>query len=293
MVRSAEFEPMVTAEEFARAQEILGKNSGQRPHVHEYPFTGLMRCAYCNRQITGEKKRLKSGIIWENYHCSDPDSDCTKCGMSRKTVEELISKSLDSITVDPELCQIALDNIVRNLNAQADPVRNLYAQQNGTLLRIDERLGKLADMWISGMMSDEATYKTKENELTTQRDALVTEVEKCRSELDRMRANAIGSANYVSYAKQNFLTADDKHKREIAHALGTNYVFYGKEKKIALEIHPLLEELVKYTKEMAKGLEPALTGCVNKKEPGLNGSLLYGGRYGTRTCDLHNVNVAL
>lgn len=69
----------------------------------------------------------------------------------------------------------------------------------------------------------------------------------------------------------------DQRKREIAHALGTKYLFYGKEKIIALELHPLLVEVVKF----ARGLEPALeltkSGSKQEKTDLFKGSVPYGG----------------
>ena len=61
-------------------------------------------------------------------------------------VEHKIIDALEGITVDPELCQIALDNICEDLDSQTGKVQSLYVQQNDTLGQLELQLGKLADM---------------------------------------------------------------------------------------------------------------------------------------------------
>ena len=68
--------------------------------------------------------------------------------------------------------------------------------------------------------------------------------------MERIRANAIAATDYVTFARDNFGASNDVQKLEIAHALGVKYVFYGRGKKIALELHSLMIETVKFVKEL-------------------------------------------
>ena len=92
-----------------------------------------------------------------------------------------------------------------------------------------------------------------------------------------MRANAMAASNYVVFARDNFMVCSDERKREIAHALGTQYVFFGREKRITLEVDPLLVELVKFANQLRPSLELAKT-CSTKEKPGeFSPGLSYGG----------------
>ena len=73
------------------------------------------------------------------------------------------------------------------------------------------------------------------------------------------------------------MVSSDKRKREIVHAVGTSYVFYGKEKEIRLQVNPLLTELVKYTRKVQNSLELAKIGSDKQKKPILIGSVPFGG----------------
>ena len=280
LIKSPEIEPMVTQAEFDRAQELLGRNTTQSRYTHDYPYTGLMVCAYCKQQITAETKWV-NGKQWINYHCSDSYQRCTKMGMTSEKVEEKIVEALSRITVEEELCQSALKNILRDLGTQTAPVGTLYEQQNRALEQIEKKLLNLADMWIGGLMRDERLYKEKESALTHERNTLLFETERIRQELEHMRSNAMAASNYIVFARENFMAAPDKRKREIAHALGINYIFCGKEKEIELEIHPLLLELVRYAKALKPSFEVAKSGYDKQKEPAKVGSVPSGGPKGT------------
>ena len=175
------------------------------------------------------------------------------------------------------MCEIALDNILRDLNSQTSKVQTLYGQHNRALEESEAQLSNLAEMWIKGLMRDEKLYKTKEEEITSKKNDLVVEVEKCRRELETMRANAMSSSNYVVFARDNFMVGGMERKREIAHALGVKYLFYGKEKEIDVEVHPLLLELVNFAYQLEKPLAVDEIGSDKQKEPNKVGSVPYGG----------------
>ena len=60
----------------------------------------------------------------------------------------------------------------------------------------------------------------------------------------------MAASNNTGFARDNYIVSTDKRKCEIAHTPSTNYLFYGKEKEIRIQIHPSLTELVKYTMEV-------------------------------------------
>ena len=282
LVSIPDFEPMVTMDEFQKAQELLAKHDPkQARYTHSYPYTGLMICGYCGQQITGEKRLISTEEIWENYHCADSYKKCTKKGIARKDVQDAIISKLNSITIDEELCKIALDNIVRELDSQTQPIQSLYKQQGNTLAEIEESLSNLADMWIQGLMKDRKLYQEKETELTTKRNELLVNANSARNELETMRANAMAASNYIVFARDNFMVADDERKREIAHALGVKYTFYGREKKIEVDIDPLLIETVKFSEEAQKSLALTeidySTGYTKEKTGLLQPVLSFGG----------------
>lgn len=135
-----------------------------------------------------------------------------------------------------------------------------------------------------------AAHRQKEEGIRATRDKLLGEGSSCRDELERMRANAVAASNYVTFARDNFSIATDQRKREIAHALGIKYTFYGREKQIALELNPLLVETVKFMRQVETSLaltENAPATAYTKEKTGDKTPVLsFGGPKEIRTPDL-------
>lgn len=247
---------MVTPDEFARVQVNLGKMPAQSVRKLSYPYTGLMLCAYCGQQITAETKTIKSnGKVWVGYHCSDSYNQCTQRGMDHDSVEERVVAKLDSITIDEELCDIAVDNIVRSLEIQVKPIEAVYAQQSASVVACEEKLDDLANMWLRGLITDETRYKTLKAEIEAEKSSLSSAAEKAQAALARARTNAIAAGNFIKFARTKFMIAEPERKREIAHALGFSYTFYGREKELDIVVHPILVEVVKFINENKPALE--------------------------------------
>ena len=83
--------------------------------------------------------------------------------------------------------------------------------------------------------------------------------------MEQIRANAIAATDYVTFARDNFGASNDVQKLEIAHALGVKYVFYGRCKKSALELHSLMIETVKFVKELQSVLRLSEVLSISKE----------------------------
>ena len=108
-----------------------------------------------------------------------------------------------------------------------------------------------------------------------------------------MRANAVAAANYVVFARDHFMASSGQRKREIAHALGTRYLFFGKEKRIEVIVDPLLVDLVRYANDIKASFEPMGTGSEKQIGGSYGGASQYGGPYRIRTGHLFHAMEAL
>jgi hypothetical protein len=254
-LRKGNHQPMVSEEEFHTVQQYLERSKRhQRVKKREYAFTGLMRCGYCGQQITAEWHSV-AGKPYIFYHCADSYRQCTKKGLSETVVEAEITRLLISITIDKEMCDVALANILRALEAGSGDIQAIYAQQNHTLEEMERQLDNLEKMWLAGLMTDPVRYQTREKELTAERNRLLLEADRSRNELEHCRQNARSAASYICYARDQFMIGDLRKKREIAHALGIEYVFYGKERLMKVKVNPILLEVVKFAHEKIGSLE--------------------------------------
>ncbi len=269
-------EPMVTLDEFRRVQQILALHTSHAKRVHTHDYTGFMQCGYCGQLITAECKRLKSRI-WEVYHCSDTYDRCTQRGMSWDAVKLEISSLLQGVTYDPAALAIAAEEVKQALATKQDAFRVKREQVRKSLQEAERRLQRLTEMWLSGLLTDEARYKTLEEEALLRKGNLTFQLDQASNDYDRQLKNLGRAVQYLAAGKANFEVAKPERKRAIASALGL-FKFYGREKEIKLVVRPILREVASFTTSILNLLEPPKTGSDKQKVATFKESLRFGRR---------------
>lgn len=267
---------MVQVEEFQLVQRILDKNAVRAHKRHEHAYTGLLRCAYCGQMVTAELKRLRNGSMWETYRCSDSWRVCTKRGMSVDRLEREIVRALEQLQVDPELLEIARMDVVASISGQATAYGDLLSQQEETTRAAKDRLDRIDEMWVSGLLTDRARYRElqlkERNAISTASFAL----ERARNEASLMRTNAERASRFLANAREAFASNQFTSKRAIIAALATRLTFYGIEKRIDIDVHPLLSQMVRHATSLKPPFEPPVSGFRSTIKPPLAKAVLSG-----------------
>ncbi len=258
ILRKGEHKPMITYEEFKKAQQILGIDKPQ-PKTHYFPFTRLIHCGECNSYITAEEKTKyqKNGNVhhYTYYRCTKrKNPKCSQKPLEEKILNKQITEILESIQIPSEFTEWALE-ILRSVNQTEADSRNavLISQQRAYETSV-QKIDALIDMRAAGEITEEEFTK-KKTQLLAEKDRL--------QELLRDTDNRIN--NWLDYAEQNFSFAktaplrfengDIETKREILTNIGSN--LFLKEKKLSLDVEkPLL--LIKQAAETAKALNKKL-----------------------------------
>lgn len=87
--------PMISKDEYDRAQEILGRPNRPPQKQHEFGFTGLIRCGECGAAITAENRTNRYGSRYTYYHCTKRRPG-VRCRQKTIRVEELEMSSRNS-----------------------------------------------------------------------------------------------------------------------------------------------------------------------------------------------------
>ncbi|MBX3117416.1 MAG: recombinase family protein [Fimbriimonadaceae bacterium] len=100
------YEAMVTVDEFARVQRLLGRHSQIRPQKHEFAFTGLIRCGVCGCMITAERKVKRYPSTggqreYVYYHCTGRRG-CPKNSVSEEFIVRSIGNLLEAWHLDKD-----------------------------------------------------------------------------------------------------------------------------------------------------------------------------------------------
>jgi site-specific DNA recombinase len=251
-------DPMITEEEYWKAQEILGRKGKARPKTHQFAFTGLMRCGECGCGITAENKVNRYGSRYVYYHCTKKKvgSPCSQGSMRVEMLEQQITELLEGISVPEKLVQIALNSLAEKVVEEAESANAKKDSVAKGLAHAERKLSSLNQMRIRELIDDEEYVKEK-NRLLEEKRVL----EKSLTDDINLKNQATSRANEVFIfardVKKRFESGSIQDKKEILAKIGSNLLLRDKKLKIELE-KPLmlLHERLKMVPENNDRLEP-------------------------------------
>ena len=95
------FEPLITPELFEKVQKIVvsKERPRKRKQKHDFPFTGLFRCAECSSMISAQWTTGKSGGRYRYYRCSKKRGHCSQPYIQESELAEKIRSQLEKMAL--------------------------------------------------------------------------------------------------------------------------------------------------------------------------------------------------
>jgi site-specific DNA recombinase len=247
---------MISPSEFDKLQIMLGEKGKPRKQIHDFPFTGFIRCGECGSMVTAEKhcKRSKDNQVVEYvyYRCTkkNPNIKCSQPYVSSNDLNDQVDEYLSKITIPEEFRDWAL-KYLSYINESESIVEkksfeNIFSQINSTR----EELRNLTKMRIKGQIDDVIFEDEKSNiqrELT-RLEALQNQINKDANEWTDVVNETV---NFAYSARKKFETGDPQEKRYIFSKLGSNFIL--KDRFLALKMNKML---FAFTTECREQLEP-------------------------------------
>ena len=200
--------PMVTREEFARAQQIIARRNRSVPHHKERPefaLRGLARCDACGQAVTGGFSRGRSGR-YAYYVCQH--ASCPKRGKSHPAgvVHEEFDQFLDSAAPKPEILEKIGDYLTEEVKAYETEFAARTANRKALAAQLERELQGIIGMRAQALITDEEFLRHRKI-ILNQRHAL--ESQSMSSRID------------VAEAREKFkeIAAPLIHLRETWHTL--------------------------------------------------------------------------
>lgn len=270
--------PMITLEEFERVQCIFNTPGARRPHKHhEFPYTGMIRCAKCGGMYTAEEKlkMRKDGSVkrYIFYHCTRRKKgvECPKQKwVTEAELEAMIDNELSRITIKPIFLDLAL-KVLRESNenciAAAHQITNT---QRKRLDDVTHQLDVLTRMRYREQIDDD-TFSREKDLLILERDRLTKQLEELNQNQDKWIAATERVFDFATHARERFNNGNFTMRREILRALGQNFLI--EDGKLFLERYKWFEVIAKkypaIETELAR-LEPQEIQAGSDKSPALN-----------------------
>jgi len=267
-------DPMITEDEFWKAQEILGRRGRPRPKNHEFAFTGLIRCAECGCMITAEEKINRYGYHYAYYHCTKKKHGlrCRQKYVNLIDLESQITGYLEKIHVPQRLLNLAIDYLRGEEKEECEKKSDIRRSLEKALVDCQRKLDNLNQMRLKDLINDEEYIQEKKRLLEEKmrlEGNLRNEPRKHSFDLTER------TFNFASRAKESFHNGSLEDKRSILQGLGSN--LFLKDKKLSIQIEKPLQIIERGLKVVNDGkdkLEPPKNGLFEAKTGLLEGKIL-------------------
>jgi len=232
--RPGKHTPMVTLEEFRRAQAIIGAPDRPKPETHSFAFTGgLVRCV-CGLSVTAEEKIKPSGRRYVYYHCTRrwKNNRCMQPAIRLEQIENVIAALLRSIQLPDHMERL----LIRTLDRSNSEIREQQQRQETSsaraLAQTQQELRTLVDLRVRNMIND---TEYLERRRTLQKEEMQLQQTAKQSDSSQPLRLELGQSIILfrKYAADWFSRGTDEDKRLILQTVGSNCVL--KDRKVSID----------------------------------------------------------
>jgi site-specific DNA recombinase len=254
-------EPMVSLNEYDRAQQLLGRKGKPRPKAHLFTYRGLMTCGECGCSITAE---TKSKLIrstgkkrfYTYYHCTRKRPCSQRRSISEVELEKQAADILSRITIIPEFKDWAL-KALRTMHAQETADRTAVQRtQTNAIRAVQKRLDGLTDMRLRELIDD--------GEFIAKREQLAAELRRLKEQhedTDRRAARWLElteqAFDFATTASGIFEKGTEEQRRKVFSNLGGALKLEGQ--RLEIKLHPWLQPIEESYTEIERAFNEVRT----------------------------------
>lgn len=254
-------EPMISKDEFARAQLIIsGKNKGDKKRKHDFPFAGTMHCGECGCAITAEfhRKKQKNGNVHEYvfYRCSKRKGiECKQSFLRSTELEKQIAEKLSEVEIPRDFSEWALGLLRMETDRDKVTRDQMLSKFQNDYNKCLQRIDTLKDMRMNREI-DAEEFAVRKTEVETEKDSIQTSINTLDKRVSERLAEFEEKFGFAETAKEKF-EKNTENKRTLLISLGTNFTLLNKELKFDWEeIMAQVRTASKEAKKLHKAFEP-------------------------------------
>lgn len=149
-------EPMITLDEYERAQRLLGRRAHPLSASHENPMAGIMRCGNCGCSVVAEFHR-KNGRQYVYHRCSrsKPGVHCREKPISESQLKDQIVGFMRRIAIPAPVLTYLRDKLDSNDGGKASHTEVLAAQREKALASIEREERELLGLRVRQLIDDD------------------------------------------------------------------------------------------------------------------------------------------
>lgn len=226
----ANFESLVTKNEFDLCQEVMNNTRKSRKIRHFFPLTGLFKCEVCGCAVTAEKQKE-----YHYYHCTNGKGVCDQKPkfVREENLELELMRVFETLSFDEELVDLMYQAAKESIDTVGENNTTLITNTQREIDLLQARESRLLDTYLEGNIEKEI-FEQKQSVLKQERIALQKNLEDLSKNqnnpyttLERTKKVFLTS----NRARLRYLKASPEQKREIAFELLSNATL--KDRKMA------------------------------------------------------------
>lgn len=229
-------EPMVTRQEFARAQEILGRPGRPRPIRHRFPFTGLLQCSNCGGMVTAEEHIKQSGKRYVYYRCSHNRTGrpCREPAVPAQALLDQLAADLLTLRITEKAQRWIAARLHKTISTEAGQVRATRDNQERALQELRREEDNLLSLRLRDQI-DDATFAARRGGLKRGREMLEASLSCATKSADELLQRLRDVLAFSARAHEIFTTGSPVQQRQILETVGSNYTLGARKASYTLK----------------------------------------------------------
>jgi hypothetical protein len=226
------YEPLISRELFENCQAVL-KGWKKKPFQwagKEFVFRGLLTCAISGHTVTADtkKKTYVNGNTaeWTYLRCTNPEKPGKIMWVREERVLEQVAKVLEKLHLPFHLFEDVVSYIRKTEKIEREFVKNQIAEYQREYHLVQQRLDKLMDLLLDGVITREE-YETRKNPLRNKQSNIETHIKANRKGDEGFKEALISLVSIASDSFEKFLGSTISQKRALLNFIFANLSLSG------------------------------------------------------------------
>ncbi|MDP6575773.1 MAG: recombinase family protein [Candidatus Peribacteraceae bacterium] len=221
--------PMITQEEFEKAQSILGKKGKPRQRKYLNPYAGLIQCGECGAMIVVnliEKEIKSTGEMktYRYYRCGH-NRKTVKCSQKKAMSEQPLEMQLTAFVASADIPQAFIEWCLEKLKlSQEDRMKqhkSVWEKHQGGYTETVEKIDTLVDRQLSeSTRLPEEIFNEKLKKLRAEQKRLKNLVDDFDVSAKQWTDDIVDELNFTLKLKERFAEEGREKRLEILHRIG-------------------------------------------------------------------------
>ena len=242
---------LVSESLYYRVQDIIRKRhlSKNKPlyntHRQELPLRGKLYCMNCQSRMTGSPSRSQNGKRYFYYHCNT----CKKERYSAIKVNKVFESILEDLKFtksSKQLYKMILESLLADHKDHSKTSRETLENK---LIKIDERLERLQDLFVDDMISSDHYGKTL-NRYTNERETISSKLELLKTDTSQNKLLIKNAFHHLEQLSKTYSNSDVEGKIKLISSIFPENIEFDGEKCRTRRINDVLRYILQIDKQL-------------------------------------------